>query len=221
MRLWVVLLLVLFSSQAFAHEVSGTIDIVLKGDKKKTDLSSVIVYLDSSNESKISPEALKKNFTMATKSKQIIPRVLAIPVGAAVQFPNFDSIFHNLFSVSSPNQFDLGFYKGGDSKTQEFQHPGVVKVFCNVHPQMTATLVVSTTPYYTVADQQGNFDLGNIPNGTFQLKAYSDEGQAMQQITVGDKPVSFHLTIDGRNFKKLRHKNKFGKDYSTDENERY
>jgi len=220
MRFYAFLLSVLLSGQIFAHEVSGTVEVMLKGDKKKTDLSSVIVYLDST-ESKIPAELVKKNYTMATKNKQITPRALAVPLGAAVQFPNFDSIFHNLFSVSAPNQFDLGFYKGGDSKTQTFQHAGVVKVFCNVHPQMTATIVVSSTQYYTVADQQGNFNLGDIPNGNFQLKAYSDEGQGIQNITVGDKAVSVRLTIDARSFKKLRHKNKFGKDYSTDENERY
>jgi plastocyanin len=220
MRFLAFLLSLVFSGQIFAHEVSGTVEVILKGDKKKSDLSSVIVYLDSA-ESKIPAELTKKNYTMATKNKQILPRSLAVPLGATVQFPNFDSIFHNLFSVSSPNQFDLGFYKGGDSKSQAFQHPGVVKVFCNVHPQMTATIVVSTTPYYTVADERGNFNLGNVVNGNFQLKAYCEEGLGEQNLVVGDKPLSVRLTIDARSFKKLRHKNKFGKDYSTDENERY
>jgi len=222
MRFCAFLIALLFCAPLRAHEVSGAVEVLLKRDKKKTDLSSVIVYLDTiSAESRIPSEFVKKNFTMSTKNKQIMPHVLAVPAGAAVQFPNFDAIFHNLFSVSAPNQFDLGIYKGGDSRTQAFQNPGIVKVFCNVHPQMSATIVVNTTPYSTYADAKGQFDLGRIPNGIFDLKAYSDEGQTSRRITVGDTPLNVQLSIDARNFKKLRHKNKFGKDYPADVNERY
>lgn len=221
MRFFLVFLFFLFSIQTHAHELSGTVEVLLKGDKKKTDLSTVIIYLDPVSQSSIPEEALKKNFSMATKNKQFSPRALAIPAGAKVQFPNLDSIFHNIFSVSSPNQFDLGLYKGGASKTQSFQQPGVVKVFCNVHPQMSATIVVSASPYYTVAEKTGAFKLGNIPNGSFELRAYAEEGQTVKKIDVGDKPLQVNLSIDGRSFKKLRHKNKFGKDYSSGEDERY
>jgi len=220
MRFFSVFLFLLFSVQTQAHDVSGTVEVLLKGEKRKTDLSSVIIYLDPVSQSSIAEEALKTTFTITTKNKQFSPRVLAVPAGAKVQFPNFDSIFHNIFSVSSPNQFDLGLYKGGASKTQSFQQPGVVKVFCNVHPQMSATIVVSASPFYTIADQTGNFKLGDIPNGSFQLRAYTEEGQTLKKIDVGDKPVEVRLTIDGRSFKKLRHKNKFGKEYSS-EDERY
>jgi plastocyanin len=217
----VVFLTFFLVAQLEAHEVLGQVQIVLKGDKKKTDLSSVILYLEPVVHTAIPPEVLKKNFSMSTKNKQFTPRALAVPVGAGVRFPNYDSIFHNIFSVSSPNQFDLGLYKGGTSKTQSFQHPGVVKVFCNVHPQMSATIVVTASPHYTVADQAGAFNFGLIPNGTFQLRAYADEGQTAQKVVVGEKPLQVNVTIDGRNFKKVRHKNKFGKDYSSEGNERY
>ena len=220
MRFLCVFLFLFLSVPGQAHEVSGTVEVLLKGEKRKTDLSSVIIYLDPVSQSNIPDEALKRSFKMSTKNKQFSPRALAIPVGAKVEFPNFDSIFHNIFSVSSPNQFDLGLYKGGASKTQSFQQPGVVKVFCNVHPQMSATIVVSASPYYTVANKTGAFMLGKIPNGSFQLRAYAEEGQTVKKIDVGDKPLEVQLTIDGRGFKKLRHKNKFGKDYSS-EDERY
>ncbi len=219
MRFFAALMLLLFGLEANAHEVFGMVQVLLKGEKKKTDHSSVILYLEAVSQSNIPQEALKKKFTMATKDKQFAPRVLAVPVGASVQFPNLDSIFHNIFSVSAPNRFDLGLYKGGGNKTQTFEHPGVVKVFCNVHPQMSATIIVTSSPHYTIADQEGYFTLGNIPNGDFQLRVYAEEGQTMQKVTVGDKPLKVNLTIDGRNFKKAKHKNKFGKDY--DENERY
>src|SRR5687767_14901963 len=136
MRFFAAIALLLFTLDASGHEVFGTVQIVMKGEKKKTDLSSVILYLDPVGQTSIPAELLKKNFSMSTRNKQFSPRVLAVPAGASVQFPNYDSIFHNIFSVSAPNRFDLGLYKGGASKAQTFQQPGVVKVFCNVHPQM-------------------------------------------------------------------------------------
>jgi plastocyanin len=219
MRFISAIIILFITLEAQSHEVSGTVQVILKGEKRKNDLSSVIIYLDPLTRSDIPAQAFKQDFTMATKNKQFTPRVLAVPAGASVQFPNQDSIFHNIFSVSAPNQFDLGLYKGGGNKRHTFKQPGVVKVFCNVHPQMSATIVVSSSPYYAIAGKGGDFSLGKIPNGTFQLRAYAEEGQSVQQIQVGDKPMQVNLTIDGRNFKKARHKNKFGKDY--DENERY
>src|SRR5262245_910306 len=99
-----------FCANVFAHEISGTVEVLLKGGKKKTDLTTVVVYLTQSKESKIPDSVLKNNYSMATKNKQITPVVLAVPVGATVGFPNYDSIYHNLFSVSAPNKFDLGLY---------------------------------------------------------------------------------------------------------------
>jgi plastocyanin len=204
-----------------AHEVLGTVEIILKGEKKKSDLSNVIVYLDQiQSDVKLTQNELNKKFEMSTKNKQFSPRLLAVPVGATVNFPNFDPIFHNLFSVSRPNDFDLGLYKGGASKSKTFETAGIVRVFCNVHPQMTATIVVSNSPFYTTTDTQGNFTLGVIPWGSFNLRAFSEEGQASQRIDVKDKPIRVNMTIDGRSYKKIKHKNKFGKDYAG-EDERY
>jgi len=221
MRRLTVLLSLFFCVNAFAHEISGTVEVLLKGGKKKNDLTTVVVYLSQSKEWKIPDSVLKNTFSMATKNKQFIPQVLAVPVGATVDFPNYDSIFHNLFSVSAPNQFDLGLYKGGTSKTNMFDAPGIVRVFCNVHPQMTATIVVTDTPYFTTADKDGNFSLGDIPNGSYEVHAYTEEGQASSKVEMNAAPVKLSLTVDASKYKKLPHKNKFGKDYPSDTNASY
>jgi plastocyanin len=210
-----------FSANVFAHEISGTVEVLLKGGKKKTDLTTVVVYLSQSKESKIPDSALKNNYSMVTKNKQFTPQVLAVPVGATVDFPNYDAIFHNLFSVSAPNKFDLGLYKGGDSRTNTFSSPGIVRVFCNVHPQMTATIVVTDTPYFTNSDKDGNFSLGDIPNGSYEVTAYTEEGQASSKIEMNNAAVKLSLTVDASKYKKLPHKNKDGKDYPSDTNASY
>jgi plastocyanin len=221
MRFLSAVLIVIFASITFAHDVSGTLEVILKGEKKKDDLSSAVVYLDELKEAVVSLAEMKKDFSMTTKNKELNPHAMAIPVGAKIVFPNYDPIFHNLFSVSAPNDFDLGLYKGGASKSHSFTKPGIVRVFCNVHPQMSATIVVANSPYFTNAGKNGSFRLVEIPDGNYMLRAYTEEGQTEQKIQVSTTPLNVKLSIDGRNFKKLKHKNKFGKDYTTDENEKY
>ncbi|MCI0606278.1 hypothetical protein L0156_25105 [bacterium] len=203
-----------------ANEVSGSVEIILKGEKKESDLSSVVVYLDSLQDF-AGDQQLSKPAKIVTRKKQFYPGTITIFKGGRVDFPNFDTIFHNIFSVSTPNQFDLGLYKGGSSKRIALLHQGIVRVFCNVHSHMAATIIVSGTPYYTTADQTGNFRLRDIPPGSYVLKAYAEEGKSEQKIDVGADPLKVHLSIDARNFRKIRHKNKFGKSYGTDENEKY
>ncbi len=222
MRSFIVVIILLFSSAIQANEVSGKVEIVLKGDKKKADLSSTIVYLDlSGGKSDIPSSELKKPYAIITKNKQFTPQAIIVPVGATVDFPNQDPIFHNIFSVSDPNQFDLGLYKGGASESKTFKAPGVVKVFCNVHPQMTATILVVQTPYHMAADKDGNFSFSNVPPGIYEIKAYADEGQTSQKIEISENSLKVMLTIDGKTFMKVPHKNKFGKDYTTNEDEKY
>lgn len=220
MRLLAFLSLLLSAALLYAHEVSGTVEILLKKDKKKSDLSSVVVYLEARGARvEIPRELFEAKYVISTRKKQFEPRALAVPVGAEVDFPNYDSIFHNIFSVSKPNNFDLGLYKGGTSKSKAFSNPGVVKVFCNVHPHMTATIVVSGSPYFTVSDSSGKFSLGTVPSGVYTLHAYAVEGTLEKQIEVGATPMKLEVIIDGRNYKSVRHKNKYGKDYSTNEND--
>jgi len=220
MRFWTFLLVFTFGCLVEAHNISGKVDVILKGDKKKSDLSGVIVYL-SAPDANISASMLKKPYSLSTKNKQFNPTVMAVPLGASVNFPNYDPIFHNLFSVSAPNDFDLGLYKGGASKSKVFEKPGIVKVFCNVHPGMTATLLVAESAYFTLADKAGNFVLKSVPSGSYEIRAYSPEGQASKNIESMDQSITMNLTIDGKTFKRIQHKNKFGKDYNTNQDDRY
>jgi plastocyanin len=191
------------------------VQVNLKKEKKKSDLSSVIVYLNQFNNS---GAVARKSYTISTSNKQFSPRAIAIPAGATVLFPNNDPIFHNVFSVAP--KFDLGLSKAGETKKYTFEKPGITKIFCNVHPQMSATIVVTSTPYFTNVDQTGHFLLPNVPSGAYQIRAYAEEGQIEQALQVGQTPIKVNLVIDGRNYKAVPHKNKFGKEYSA-EDERY
>ena len=93
-------------------------------------------------------------FTLRQKNKTFTPRLMGVPVGAAVEFPNDDSIFHNVFSLSGPQPFDLGQYRSGESQSRTFSQAGTYRVFCNIHPNMSALILVVPTPY-VVAHRRG------------------------------------------------------------------
>ena len=97
------------------------------------------------------------------------PLVLPILVGTTVSFPNFDPLFHNVFSLSQPKEFDLGRYPKGQSRSVTFDKQGIVSVYCEIHSYMFATILVLQNPYFAVPDDEGNFEISAVPAGTYQL----------------------------------------------------
>src|SRR4029453_18186020 len=104
-------------------------------------------------------------FTITQKGKAFSPRLLAVPTGSSVSFPNQDQIFHNVFSLSPPQPFDLGLYRSGASKARTFTEPAVYYVFCNIHPQMVALLVVAPSAWIATAAQDATWRLDRPPGG--------------------------------------------------------
>jgi len=152
--------------------------------------------------------------TIQHRNKTFIPHVVAIPPGSTIAFPNDDPIFHNAFSLSPPEPFDMGLYRAGATRHRQFDRPGVYHVFCNIHPQMSAFLVVAPTPYVAVADQDGAFRL-EVPPGTYRVTALSERAAAVAvEVSVPSGSATVDgLLLDESAFVSTRHLNKFGKPY--------
>ena len=121
-----------------------------------------------------------------------------------------------LFSLSSPNKFDLGFYRRGAGKTEKFESPGVVNVYCNVHPDMSAVIHVMPSPYYVFADKDGNFSIPNVLPGDYRISAWNEVGGSSSEEIVVPRDGSLRgvaVTIDGRNHRSAQHLDKDGKPY--------
>ena len=125
------------------------------------------------------------------RNKTFIPRVLAVPVGSKVDFRNEDDIFHNVFSLSRPNDFDTGLYRQGASYSQVFRKPGAVQILCNIHATMIAHVFVVDTPYYTQADAVGAFTIRNVPPGEYEMQTWHEASmnRGKQTVTVGPEGV--------------------------------
>lgn len=100
------------------------------------------------------------------------PDLVVVPVGSTVQFPNADPIFHNIFSLSKIQPFDLGFYPQGQSRTVKFNRAGIVQVYCHIHANMYAAIVVTSSPWYARPAEDGSFTWSNVPAGHYRLTAW-------------------------------------------------
>jgi len=192
--------------------ITGKVELIDKGGRKASDLSDVVVYVEGA---RVKPRPATASMVM--KGKAFNPRVVVVPVGGTVQFPNEDPIFHNAFSVSGDNRFDMELYKRPKVGSFTFQHPGIVKVYCNIHPQMSAVVVVRDNPLFTKAAADGAFTIENVPAGKYTVKAWHERGgEAGAEVSVTETGTAqAHFTLDGSTYKAVPHKNKFGKDYST------
>lgn len=201
-----------FASTASSGDIVGRVDLIVKGGKKAADLSDVVVYVESSK-SRAKPG--REVITM--RGKAFTPHVIAVSVGSTVEFPNQDPILHNVFSVSGGDGFDLGLYKRPKSGSRTFDKPGVYTLYCNIHPQMSATVVVRENPYFAKAEKDGSFRIEGVPAGDYSLTAFHEQsGEAVpvsvKVPAVGE--VSATLTLDATSYKRVPHKNKLGKDYA-------
>ena len=89
-----------------------------------------------------------------------------------MQFINKDKIFHNVLSLTPGESFDIGRRQTGVVEDEEIEKVGEIELFCDIHPQMNATILSLDTPYFTQPDDQGNYAVDNLPPGTYEIKVY-------------------------------------------------
>jgi len=131
------------------------------------------------------------------KNARFEPEILVIPVGSTVSFPNSDPVFHNVFSLSKAKQFDLGYYPAGQSRTVKFERPGVVQVYCHLHAQMNAAILVVPSAWHTKPQKDGAFSLSDIPAGTQTVVAWhKSAGFFKRKVELSENgSVEINLTI--------------------------
>ncbi len=198
-------------AKATTGVVAGTVQVVAAG-KAKADPSDVVVYLVGFEQP--APAGLP---TLAQVNKQFAPRVLAITAGQKVNFPNRDGFFHNVFSLSKARRFDLGQFKKGGSKAKTFPRKGIVEVYCNIHPTMSATILVLPNRAHARTDAKGRFRIAGVPPGTWTAYAYSRKAKRPARVKGVTVKAGATTTLNGLSVKQdrqsFKHKNKYGEEY--------
>jgi plastocyanin len=193
--------------------VSGHLTVVERGDRSAEDVGQAVLWLEGGPPARTSPA----HPDMSTENKQFLPHVLVVPVGSRVVFPNHDPFNHNVFSLSEPGPFDLGLYGRGEGKSAEFDRPGIVRVYCNVHATMSGFILVIDSPYFGQPSGDGSFSLPGVPPGAYILHAWHERAKEQLALPIqvtADGLSGLDLRLDARSYKFRSHLNKHGQPYS-------
>ena len=134
--------------------------------------------------------------SVAQRNIAFVPRGVVVTAGAKVAFPNEDKTYHNVFSLSAGNEFDLGLYREGASQTATLPTPGEVDVYCNIHPDMSMKVLVLQNDLYVFVGSDGTYKVSGVPDGTWAVVAWAPDLEPIErQVTVTSGPASadFHL----------------------------
>lgn len=157
---------------------------------------------------------------LVQKGKSFISHLLVVQAGSAVDFPNEDPFFHNVFSLFDGKRFDLGLYEAGKTRSVVFDRPGICYIFCNIHPEMSAVVVVLQTPYFGISDEHGTVRIPGVPFGEYEVHAWDERAlpdsfpasSRRVEITSDLRSVGV-LTLKHAPSVALNHKNKYGREY--------
>ncbi|HXW89112.1 MAG TPA: hypothetical protein VEK33_01060 [Terriglobales bacterium] len=216
-------LAVLWTGLAYAQPTTLTATIsTMNGKKKPPDASNVVLWLTPIEGTRLPPALARPSPPprLLQRNKSFEPHVLVVPVGAAVQFPNRDPFFHNVFSLFEGKRFDLGLYEAGSTRDVVFDKPGISYIFCNIHAEMSAVVVVLNTPYYGISDRRGQLLLHNVIPGRYILHvwyegALPDALAAMtREVTISDSTTTLGLVRVPASNLPQGHKNLYGRDYT-------
>jgi plastocyanin len=161
-------------------------------------------------------------YTLLQKNRIFVPHLQVVPVGAAVQFPNADPFFHNVFSLFDGKRFDLGLYEAGSSKSVTFSREGVSYIFCNIHPEMSAIVISLSTPTYGIASSSGAVVVRDVAPGDYRMELWVE---GVSPETLQDFKRQIHLPAGVTDLGQIElpstaiapsHTNKFGRPYPKD-----
>lgn len=211
------------------QEVAGNVVLVDSKEERvvrRKDHSGVVVWLTPVKNIHAPPPPAAPAI-MAQKNKAFQPHVLPIQAGTAVDFPNYDPIFHNAFSTYDGRIFDLGLYPPGTSRRVLFDRPGIVRVFCNIHESMSAIIAVLPTPWFCVTPRSGAVFIPAVPEGEYVVRFFHERSlpdvleKLRQRIIVGPGGAKLGaVRISEAGYLPVPHKNKYGLDYVPDMQDR-
>lgn len=192
-----------------AAVLSGSLQLSEEGRPIASAASAVVWYVPEGG----APRPAPRRAEIQTHERRFIPRVIAVPQGSEVWFPNGDPILHNVFSVSPGNRFDVGLYRQGKGKAARFGNPGLVRVYCNVHQSMVAYVVVCDTPWFTQPEPGGAFTLEGLPAGRGTLHGWHEQTGPWSRDVTLPLAAPLEIRLDARPMRPPLHLDKRGRPY--------
>jgi len=159
----------------YADPGSGAVPPPPPRDAIAAEIRNVVLYLEG--DTAVLPAsaeliARRRHGSIAQHGERFVPHVLAVMKGATVDFPNQDDIYHNVYSLSADagrGGFDLGRYPKGSSRSWTFPKAGTVSVFCHIHGDMSATVLVLANPFFATPDESHHYAIEDVPEGDYTI----------------------------------------------------
>ena len=229
------LFLAIFASRyATAQDGDGTakvdvhVRVRLPKPRQHEHAPPVVLWLKPLPGTPSLPFVPEGHYVLAQKNRMFVPHMLVVPVGSEVQFPNLDPFFHNVFSLFNGKRFDLGLYEAGTTKEVTFSREGVSYIFCNIHPEMSAVVLVLSTSLFTTIGTDGMYSIRGVPSGAYEMHVWV-EGVAQPaldrlrrrvQVSTGNEDLG---VVDATASPKqpTEHMNEFGQPYDRDSKPTY
>lgn len=198
--------------------VTGTVSLAGAASLDKSDVVAWLIPVAEGARPRVTGG---RRFKIVQQAKRFQPHVLAVSVGSFVDFPNLDPIFHNVFSLFDGKRFDLGLYEAGTSRGVNFTKAGVCYVFCNIHPEMSAVVVVVDSPYFTTSTAAGTITIADVPPGRYRLSLWHER---LKPENAAEYPKDVNVSTANTSLGTIRmieakaatgpsHTNKFGHEY--------
>jgi len=204
-------------------DVVGQVRLIDKNSERSArDASKVVLWLvpqQGSLEDSPPVGPVRHHYRMLQENKTFEPKLLVVPLGSIVDFPNLDPWFHNVFSLYQGKRFDLGLYQAGAEREVVFDRPGPSFLFCNIHPQMTAVILTVNSDFFAVSDKAGHILIRHVPTGRYSMHAwyesaaseFSDAPQRPIDIAPGENVLpALSIPVTRHDWS---HKDKYGNDY--------
>ena len=190
-------------------ELAGKVELV-GADGQKTPAAGSVVWIGGLPHARPGPTP-----SMSSSQKRFTPHVIAVAQGALVTFPNVDKVFHNVFSRTAGSEFDLGLYRNGASRSVRFNKAGLVRVYCNIHPDMAGYVRVLDDAAFTTTDDTGTFRLTGLPPGRRTVEVWNERGgeKSFPVDLESGRRRTLSVVLDGSGYRRIQHKNKLGRDY--------
>jgi plastocyanin len=201
-------------------DVTGEVELRPASSTHPADASEVVVWLvPNASVQRVSAAPQRAHYRLLQRNKRFEPRLLVIPVGSVVDFPNADPWFHNVFSLYRGKRFDLGLYQAGAQRSVKFDRIGPSYLFCNIHPEMTGVVLVVDTDSFGISDKAGRFSIQDVPAGRYTVHVWY-ENATPESL----KNLQRSVLIEGQNRaiptisvpvakQQGDHKNKYSQDY--------
>jgi plastocyanin len=172
------------SQHAARHPSYGTMNMTPQKTSATNEYANIVIYLEGQN-LKREPQFAASHNHIDQQNAEFLPHVLPVLRGTVVDFINRDNVYHNVFSLSPPKKFNIGRRPTGQAVPVVMDKPGVVEIFCDIHANMAAFILVLDNDFFTQPNRKGNYSIDRIPSGTYTLKVWHERLSSQEQtITI-------------------------------------